>query len=1398
MATRYEYFAGALPLNQDVSLTYWLSQSFISSTTHLLAYYKQNMYKAAGGTGTLVFRLYKTVSNQPSGPILATATYDVAALPTTAALVTIPLAGYQILAGQSYTVTIGLSAGTSGKAYVKITNAGGYSGGAMCWSSNGGASWTPLAGYDSGFEDWGDPAIVTTAAASGQTSTTATLNGNLLVADSIDQIGFDYGIASGVYTLEVLGTSGAGAFGLGITGLSPATCYYFRAKAHHTVYGWIYGAEMVMQTTTDTTLASYENLMTGDNGVWAVGSPSSPYWWTQTFTPTFGHQIKAVRLYGSRAGLIGYATISIRATDGAGKPTGADLCSNIIDMSIVPASTAWFEVGLGAGATLTPAVKYAIVIRVTSSPLNLRYRTPSGYAGGGYGSSTNSGSTWTMDTPDFLFQELGESGIQTYPASEIKAFSAQGNGYMADFTNIDQTGFEWSDGGFPWGGTYPNSVTDSTVPGSAGVFGMTMMPLLSIMTYYYRAKVHHTTYGWLYGNQQTFMTTPPTPGVRTDPPSDAQNDHIDAVGYIEWEGESDVDARGFVYGLTSHGDPGDEIAPEDSDYDDFTIEEGSFSIGDFTATLEDLLGSKRYYVRAWAHNSYGYAYGEQIMIFTNHNVNFLFPTSDYSKNIRNDTGPGGYWPHHLGAGESRIPHYLLLRGRDSAYHSAYPFGYLTGKYIFEKDDWNDDLYTDLFGFSNPYRRDEGVVKIKWRAFTLANSYGYGEYYQKLYINSTMYTTPVGANNIDDQIVIHYTNPNTSLAWTIAALDAIIAGIEMGEEASFGITACDFLQLDVLWANAAVVTDGVSNYVGTAARLNGHITEDEGADCTVYFQWGLTTAYGTETAEQAGYHLGDAFYQDITGLTETAKYHYRAVIKTDAGEIFYGADMVFPSPSYAGVWLGTEADPFQKEITATVLGFRTERGRDEELGHAASGIAELTCDNDGGDYSPERTDGLYVGYLYVGAYLTILDELDDVVYFMFSGRIDSIEPFPEPDNRYAYILAADGGDDLEVAEIETPLRAVTDEAVLVADVLDAAGWSAGKRSIDAGVDILQLGWFHEIDAREAINQLEEATRGFFCVDTEGNAIWQSRHYRVTGARLVSQYTFNESFLKIGYKWSKKNVKNRAKVTGSQYVEWDDDSTLWYAPANFAGAPFIPAGASVNIWASLDGPRSSSDALVKGTHWNANSQYDKSGDDLSDDITVTPTYYGQAIKFVVANAGEHDAYLVPPDSPPSGAPGNATLLVIGKIYEASEFTVVEEDTPSQATYGKRTITVDAVFKSNYNDIQSYAQNLVALLKDPLPTPVTAQFNAWTDYPDSTLKLQALTRKISDRVTGVSAHLGVNQDYYIDKIIHEYVVNEGSWIHLCSFVLSRAEGQAEGQYWILGEVGFSELGETTILGF
>lgn len=84
-----------------------------------------------------------------------------------------------------------------------------------------------------------------------------------------------------------------------------------------------------------------------------------------------------------------------------------------------------------------------------------------------------------------------------------------------------------------------------------------------------------------------------------------------------------------------------------------------------------------------------------------------------------------------------------------------------------------------------------------------------------------------------------------------------------------------------------------------ATLNGTVTGDGGEACEVRFQYGLTAAYGTNTAWQPGKLTDDTFSQSIHGLTPDTEYHFRAQIKNSAGTAD-GADRtfttkVFPTP-----------------------------------------------------------------------------------------------------------------------------------------------------------------------------------------------------------------------------------------------------------------------------------------------------------------------------------------------------------------------------------------------------------------------------------------------------------------------------------------------------------------------
>ena len=87
--------------------------------------------------------------------------------------------------------------------------------------------------------------------------------------------------------------------------------------------------------------------------------------------------------------------------------------------------------------------------------------------------------------------------------------------------------------------------------------------------------------------------------------------------------------------------------------------------------------------------------------------------------------------------------------------------------------------------------------------------------------------------------------------------------------------------------------------------------------------------------------------------------------------------------------------------------------------------------------------------------------------------------------------------------------------------------------------------------------------------------------------------------------------------------------------------------------------------------------------------------------------------------------------------------------------------------------------------------------TDWPTDDILKQVLTRRISDRITLASTTLGFDQDFYIEKVIHDWKQFEGKFDLDVTWVCSRASDQ-DSLTWLLETVGFGELGEKTYLSY
>jgi hypothetical protein len=223
---------------------------------------------------------------------------------------------------------------------------------------------------------------------------------------------------------------------------------------------------------------------------------------------------------------------------------------------------------------------------------------------------------------------------------------------------------------------------------------------------------------------------------------------------------------------------------------------------------------------------------------------------------------------------------------------------------------------DLWTFDNPaYREAVEVRKIRIHVVGYRNnSLAWGKF--AVHTGGGLFKSPQntwgGYQNPGSE---HYTltsNPVTGNPWTLEEIDNLLAGVYHYDSGIPSGVGTAYYFISVIFENASVRTNKPTGYTGTAATLNGLVTNNEGAFLDPYlasnscirvrFQWGETVAYGNNTSYQYG--ITGAFSAGIAGLNPAKVYHYRAVVEVEANQwsgwdAYYGQDMLIPSTEPVG-------------------------------------------------------------------------------------------------------------------------------------------------------------------------------------------------------------------------------------------------------------------------------------------------------------------------------------------------------------------------------------------------------------------------------------------------------------------------------------------------------------------
>jgi uncharacterized protein (TIGR02145 family) len=235
------------------------------------------------------------------------------------------------------------------------------------------------------------------------------------------------------------------------------------------------------------------------------------------------------------------------------------------------------SVGLGAFISnitqLTPNTKYYVRAYATNK------------SGTGYG-----------DQVTFTTSQVAVPALTTAEVTSITQGTAVSGGNITseNGSSITARGVCWSTLQNPT--TSDSKTSDGT---GTGVFTSVLTGLIGNTIYYVRPYATNSA-GTQYGSQISFKTSPVMPTLSTKPVSSITVTFSKSGGDISSDGGASVTARGVCWSTS-----------QNPTISDSKTDNGS-GIGTFTSSLIGLTGMTTYYVRAYATNSIGTSYGNEL------------------------------------------------------------------------------------------------------------------------------------------------------------------------------------------------------------------------------------------------------------------------------------------------------------------------------------------------------------------------------------------------------------------------------------------------------------------------------------------------------------------------------------------------------------------------------------------------------------------------------------------------------------------------------------------------------------------------------------------------------------------------------------------------------------------
>lgn len=204
--------------------------------------------------------------------------------------------------------------------------------------------------------------------------------------------------------------------------------------------------------------------------------------------------------------------------------------------------------------------------------------------------------------------------VTTSAATNISATSAQLGGNITNTGNSPIT-----DAGICWALHNPPTLTDSLIKNqttTSGTYSVNLVNLSANTIYYFRAYVINGV-GTSYGAVDSFTTAKGVPTVTTSAIANNEALSVQCGGAVTNDGGATVTERGLVWATTSNPVKGNSKIGSSS------------TAATFTDTITGLNLGVTYHIRAYATNSYGTGYGNDVSFV----VSSVGTVTDYDGNV---------------------------------------------------------------------------------------------------------------------------------------------------------------------------------------------------------------------------------------------------------------------------------------------------------------------------------------------------------------------------------------------------------------------------------------------------------------------------------------------------------------------------------------------------------------------------------------------------------------------------------------------------------------------------------------------------------------------------------------------------------------------------------------------